>query len=95
MGNIAVGCAVIRAKVGLAIAARKIAARSCGLVQPGPPGPSSPDGEVAWVSKAPIAAAFAFILSTAMSYPPIMSARALAASLPDTSRVASSSWRAV
>jgi hypothetical protein len=67
VGNAAVGCAVICVNTGLAIAARKMAARSCGVLQPDPPGPSSPDGEVAWVLVAPIEAALMFILSTATS----------------------------
>ena len=93
LGNSAVGCEVICANSGFAIAARKITAKSCGVVHPGPPGPSSPEGDVALVLVAPMATALAFILPTATSNPPSMSARVLAASLPDTSRRPSSNWR--
>ena len=58
---------MICANTGLAIAARKMTARSRGVVAPAPPGPSSPDGVAACVPSAPIAAALAFILATAVS----------------------------
>ncbi|COZ45359.1 Uncharacterised protein [Mycobacterium tuberculosis] len=95
LGNIAEGSAVICANTGLAIAARKMTTRSCAVDAPEPPGPSRPDGVVAWVDVAPRVAALAFILATVTSWPPSMCANVLAASLPDTSNRPSSSWRAV
>ena len=59
------------------------------------PGPSSPDGDEALVLRAPTAAALRFIAATATCCPPSMSASMFAASLPDTIRSASSSWRVV
>src|ERR1700733_3160661 len=52
-GNIADGSAVIWANTGLAIAARKMTARSWAVDQPEPPGPSKPDGVDAWGFTAP------------------------------------------
>ena len=63
----ATGCEVIWANTGLAIAARKMMARSRGVVNPEPPGPSSPDGVDACVFTAPMDAALAFIFATAVS----------------------------
>lgn len=86
---------MICANTGLAIAARKMTARSCAVDDPDPLGPSRPDGVDACVLVAPSAAALAFILATVASGPPSMCASVLAASLPDTSSRASSSWCAV
>jgi len=94
-GNTVDGMAVIWANTGLAIAARKITTRSRGVDQNGIPGASSPDGVTTLVPRAPSCAALPFILATAASVPPSMRARVLAASLPEASSVASSSWRAL
>ena len=59
------------------------------------PGPSIPDAEPASVPNAPTATALAFIFAAATSRPPSIVANVLAASLPDTSSSASSSWRVV
>ena len=91
----AVGDRMIAAIRGYCSAARRITARSCGEVIDSQPGPSSPDGDDAFVARAPTRAALRFIAATATCEPPSMSASMFAASFPDTISSPESNCRVV
>ena len=84
-GNGSDGEDVMAANAGFAMAARKITARSCGVVYPSMPGPLSPDGEPARVPLHRGPPPWHSSSTPRRRLPPSMCASVLAASLPETS----------